>query len=61
MVAAEFCVQQKQSPEVAVLAVAVPGKGRHSCKPQPAPAGAPRALQGRAALTQGLGIPTGPT
>lgn len=38
-VAAKFCVKQKQSPEVAVLAVALPKKGRHCSKPQPAPAG----------------------
>lgn len=39
LVAAKFCVKQKQFPEVAVLAVALPGKGRHCSKPQPAPAG----------------------
>lgn len=39
LVAAKFCVKQKQFPEVAVQAVALPGKGRHGSKPQPAPAG----------------------
>lgn len=53
LVAAEFCVKQKQLPEVAVLA----GKGGHRSKPQPAPAGLHPGLCRAGCIHPGMGIP----